>query len=53
MASGAGNRGARTAGIDGQTAHSIEAERGEEAFLADLRADLRARTFRPFQCGKG
>ncbi len=42
-----GNRGARTAGIDGQTAHSIEAGRGEEAFLADLRADLRARTFRP------
>ena len=42
-----GNRGARTAGIDGQTAHSIEAGRGEEAFLADLRADLRDRTFRP------
>lgn len=42
-----GNRGARTAGIDGQTASSIEAGRGEEAFLADLRADLRDRTFRP------
>jgi len=42
-----GNRGARTAGIDGQTANSIEAGRGEEAFLADLRADLRARSFRP------
>jgi RNA-directed DNA polymerase len=42
-----GNRGARSAGIDGQTAYSIETERGEEAFLADLRADLRARTFRP------
>ena len=42
-----GNRGARTAGIDGQTACSIEAGRGEAAFLADLRADLRARTFRP------
>lgn len=42
-----GNRGARSAGIDGQTAYAIEAERGEEAFLASLRADLRARTFRP------
>ena len=42
-----GNRGARTAGIDGQTAHAIEAGRGEAAFLADLRADLRARTFHP------
>lgn len=42
-----GNRGARSAGIDGQTASSIEAGRGEEAFLAELRADLAARTFRP------
>ena len=42
-----GNRGARSAGIDGQTAHGIEAGRGEAAFLADLRADLRARSFRP------
>ena len=42
-----GNRGARSAGIDGQTAHAIEAGRGEAAFLADLRADLRSRTFRP------
>ena len=42
-----GNRGARSAGIDGQTAHEIEAGRGEAAFLADLRADLRGRTFRP------
>src|SRR5450759_1381375 len=42
-----GNRGARSAGIDGQTAYAIEAERGEEAFLASLRADLRTRTFRP------
>jgi len=42
-----GNRGARSAGIDGQTAYAIEAERDEEAFLASLRADLRTRTFRP------
>ena len=42
-----GNRGARSAGVDGQTARDIEAGRGEAAFLADLRADLRARMFRP------
>ena len=42
-----GNRGARSAGVDGETAHYIEAVRGEERFLADLRADLKARTFRP------
>jgi RNA-directed DNA polymerase len=42
-----GNRGARTAGVDGQTAYYIAAELGEERFLADLRAELKARTFRP------
>lgn len=42
-----GNRGSRTAGIDGSTAHDIEAGRGVEAFLADLRADLKARRFCP------
>jgi RNA-directed DNA polymerase len=42
-----GNKGARTAGVDGQTAHSIEAERGAEMFLEDLRADLKARRFAP------
>ena len=31
-----GNRGARTAGVDGQTAHYITAERGEESSLANL-----------------
>ena len=41
------NRGARSAGVDGQTAYAIEAGRGEAAFLASLRADLRARMFRP------
>jgi len=35
------NRGARSAGIDGQTAYAIEAELGEEAFLAALRAAFR------------
>jgi RNA-directed DNA polymerase len=42
-----GNRGARTAGVDGQTARYIERERGEEAFLADVRAELKARRFTP------
>jgi RNA-directed DNA polymerase len=42
-----GNRGARTAGVDGRTACYVSAVRGEEAFLADLRAELKARTFRP------
>jgi RNA-directed DNA polymerase len=41
------NRGARTAGVDGMTARYIEAERGLEGFLADLRVDLKARTFQP------
>jgi RNA-directed DNA polymerase len=42
-----GNRGARSAGVDGQTAFYITAVRGEEEFLADLRADLKAHTFVP------
>ncbi|CAM3924638.1 group II intron reverse transcriptase/maturase [Nocardiopsis rhodophaea] len=41
------NRGARTAGVDGETAHYIESVRGLEGFLAELREDLKARTFRP------
>ena len=42
-----GNKGARSAGVDGQTAAYIERVRGEEGFLAELRADLKARRFRP------
>src|SRR5215218_6362996 len=42
-----GNRGARTAGVDGMTAHYIEDVRGIEPFLADLRADLKAGRFTP------
>ena len=41
------NRGARTAGVDGVTARYITTERGEDMFLADLRADLRAGRFVP------
>ena len=42
-----GNRGARTAGVDGETASYVTSRLGEERFLADLRAELKARTFCP------
>jgi RNA-directed DNA polymerase len=42
-----GNKGVRTAGVDGQTAHYIEAVCGVEGFLVELRADVKARSFRP------
>jgi RNA-directed DNA polymerase len=41
------NRGARTAGVDGSTAHYIRSVRGEEAFLADVRTRLKAGEFVP------
>lgn len=42
-----GNKGARTAGIDGRTAHAIEANPGIGVFLDRVRAHLKARTFHP------
>jgi RNA-directed DNA polymerase len=43
-----GNKGARTAGVDGVTARAIEARKsGAVGFLGDLRADLKARMFSP------
>src|SRR6266487_3196404 len=42
-----GNKGARTAGVDGQTAYYIQAVRGLEGFLTELRDDLKDRSFRP------
>jgi len=39
------NRGARTAGVDGATAYYIRAVRGEDGFLTQLRADLKAGEF--------
>jgi RNA-directed DNA polymerase len=42
-----GNRGARSAGVDGETAHYVTAVRGEQAFLSELRAALKARSYRP------
>nr|WP_211210826.1 group II intron reverse transcriptase/maturase [Sporichthya polymorpha] len=41
------NRGARTAGVDGSTAHYIEDVRGVENFLTDVRDRLRSGTFAP------
>jgi RNA-directed DNA polymerase len=42
-----GNRGSRSAGIDGQTAYEIEARHGVERFLQELREELQAGTFWP------
>jgi hypothetical protein len=42
-----GNKGARSAGVDGQMAYHVERERGEAVFLAELRAELKARVFAP------
>jgi hypothetical protein len=42
-----GNKGARSAGVDGETARSIEAGRGVGALLSDLRAELKTRRFAP------
>jgi RNA-directed DNA polymerase len=41
------NKGARTAGVDGETAHYVEVVRGLDGFLVELRDDLKARTFQP------
>ena len=41
-----GNKGARTAGVDGQTA-SPSRPRGVEVFLDELRSQLKDRSFRP------
>ena len=42
-----GNKGARTAGVDGQTARYVEAEVGVERFLDQLRTALRDCSFCP------
>jgi RNA-directed DNA polymerase len=42
-----GNKGARTAGVDGQTAYQVEAVQGVEVFLGQLRAEVKDRSFRP------
>src|SRR5919204_4076045 len=42
-----GNKGARTAGVDGRTAVSIQVGQGVEEFLGGLRSSLKERNFRP------
>jgi RNA-directed DNA polymerase len=41
------NRGARSAGVDGWTAHAVRWTGREEAFLSCLREDLKAQQFAP------
>ncbi|MFG2918516.1 group II intron reverse transcriptase/maturase [Kitasatospora sp. NPDC048298] len=43
----AGNRGARTAGVDGMTVADVEERIGVPGFLHDLRARLKEGSFRP------
>jgi RNA-directed DNA polymerase len=43
----AGNKGARSAGVDGKTAAFVEERIGVEDFLAELRQQLKSRSFRP------
>ncbi|WP_405606584.1 hypothetical protein [Streptomyces sp. NBC_00076] len=43
----AGNRGARTPGVDGLTATDVEESIGVPGFLNDLRATLKDGSFRP------
>ncbi|AVH55133.1 MULTISPECIES: group II intron reverse transcriptase/maturase [Streptomyces] len=42
-----GNKGARTAGVDGRTARSVEAGQGVEDFLDGLRSQVKDRSFQP------
>ncbi|MFJ5123498.1 reverse transcriptase domain-containing protein, partial [Kitasatospora sp. NPDC088548] len=42
-----GNKGARTAGVDGRTASSIALRVGVEEFLGMLRSQIKDRSFRP------
>jgi RNA-directed DNA polymerase len=42
-----GNKGARTAGADGQTVYYVQTVRGVEGFLDELRSQVRDRSFRP------
>jgi len=43
----ASNKGARSAGVDGKTAGSIERSIGVKAFLEDLRFRLKEKSFSP------
>jgi RNA-directed DNA polymerase len=42
-----GNKGARTPGVDGRTVYYVQAVRGVEGFLDELRSQLKDRSFHP------
>ena len=42
-----GNKGARSAGVDGQNVYYVQNELGAESFLDRLRTSLKDRSFRP------
>jgi len=46
----ASNRGKQTPGIDGMTVRKIRREKGENAFLDELRQQLRKEEYRPSPC---
>jgi RNA-directed DNA polymerase len=48
-----GNKGAKTAGVDGRTAVSIASGTGVEEFLDGLRISLKGRSSVPCRCGSG
>ena len=54
-----GNKGAKTAGVDGATASSVAVRTGVEEFLDGLRASIKDRSFRPLagttprRCARG
>jgi RNA-directed DNA polymerase len=45
------NKGARTAGVDGETARYIEHVRGVDGFLTELRGQLKRARFGPYRRG--
>lgn len=47
------NKGARTAGVDGRTARSIEAGQGVVDFLDGLRSQVKDRSSARCRCGNG
>ena len=46
----AGNKGSRTAGIDGMTVGRIRDGQGSEVFLEEFRVELRTGRYRPSPC---
>jgi RNA-directed DNA polymerase len=48
-----GNKGAKTAGVDGRTALSVVLRVGVEDFLGELRASLKDRSSGRCRCGNG